>query len=544
MSRITRLAVTALGVVAIAAGGVYAYFRFVGGRELTLAAGAELVPADATVVTHVQTSEQAWSQFARFGTPEVHQLFAENVQQWGQENLSDTELDYQTDIAPWLGNVMFAALPAADAIPTGENFVAIVGIRNKLKALDFVEGFKDSNDIVSTEKRDYQGIEITSFETAEGDTANAAFIEQFIVFSPDGTVLERVIDTFRGEPSLATTAEKNAFLGDDLGLQQPLAQLYLADLTALLRDASGNLPSDLSPEVLESLEAIESIAVGVGLEDLGLRVRALAAVDPEWVAQVQTNTSDNKLLERLPANTLAVLNGEGLVQGWQNANVQAESDPQAQQALDAARQLVRNNLGLDLDREVFGWMDGEFAFAIVAPDAPFEPQLGLGGVLMLETSDRATSEKALAQVDTLVGLPFIRQRQTTVGSTEVTEWLVPTEQQPVATRGWLQDDLMVWAIAMPFAEITGVTEPDSLAGSKAFQEVAGALPTPNFGYAFINVTAVRDRLNALPQTPLQQLPPEALAITESVRALGLTASQPQPDRSQLDILVTLEANVQ
>lgn len=70
------------------------------------------------------------------------------------------------------------------------------------------------------------------------------------------------------------------------------------------------------------------------------------------------NIKKQTILSRMPAATYSAVNGENLNQRWQTIAKVLSSQKQFENGLKMFREFIRNNTGLDFDRDIINWMDG------------------------------------------------------------------------------------------------------------------------------------------------------------------------------------------
>ncbi len=144
------------------------YFKGAFGGALSPLASAKVVPDEALIATFISTDSQAWSQLQQFGTPEAQKLVAKGVQDFNQQILTESNIDYEKDIKPWVGSVMVAVLPSnpvkpAQATPQlaqEPDVLLVVGIKDKVSALNFANKLQADKGIKSKEIV-YKGQKIT-----------------------------------------------------------------------------------------------------------------------------------------------------------------------------------------------------------------------------------------------------------------------------------------------------------------------------------------------------------------------------------------------
>lgn len=230
------------------------------------------------------------------------------------------------------------------------------------------------------------------------------------------------------------------------------------------------------------------------------------------------------------------MTGAGISRTWTAFVDQTRDLPEVKQGLDSARRSLKTSYNLDLDREVFGWMDGEFAIGAIPSDRGMLAFLGFGGTLIFQTSDRATAESTLGKLDAIAKSNFLAVVSRNINGKTVTEWQVPA-QGAIVGHGWLDRDTMFIAAGEPIVE--AISNPSShLSDSQAFKAATASLPQPNAGYFYLDMDKT---MSLLASKPLNSaIDPEATAMLNSIRGIGIAASNPDKTTSQMELLVTLK----
>jgi hypothetical protein len=540
------------GLAAIAAGGAYFYYRVILGKALTPIDAAKLVPQEALMATYISTDPQNWLQLKQFGTPEAQAIINEAWQNFTPELPVEMNITYQEDINPWLGNVMFAILPTnvsgePENLDQDDNILLVIGIKDKIKALKFAGKVKEN--LQQFQEITHQGVSISQGTTKDNQSLNFAVLDSFLVLSYQPETIKSAIDTFKGKSSLASQMENKALFQQKLGLKTPLAQIYLPDyqgvMTEFLATAEqGEIPEnleDLPPEVLEQLNQIESAIIGVGLNDQGLHFQSLTQMG----SQVNLNhlkVSPGKILEQFPQETFLLVTGQGISQGWNYLLSQIETIPALKAPLDQGRKEFKQRFDLDLDRDIFGWMDGEFGFGMIASEKGALSMLGIGGALVLESSDRPTGENAINQITRLVEpqlYPRIITNNTKVKNLDVKQWKTPIQQE-VFSYGWPENNLLLMTLGTSFEYYLNLSQQNSLANSANFKALTRSLPQDNFGYFYFDIRQFTPVLDLALKMSGEEIPPEAKAFLDSFQGMAMASSLPQTSIIQLDLIVSLE----
>jgi hypothetical protein len=212
----------------------------------------------------------------------------------------------------------------------------------------------------------------------------------------------------------------------------------------------------------------------------------------------------DSVLEQLPASTYLFMSGRDLAGLWQQITRIVDLIGQdVADGLDTLRGGFTLVTGLDLDRDVFGWMDREIALAAFpAEDTPFQalvPRLQVGLGLLLQTSERTTATTALTTADelfTTLGFGVVSE---TVNNEPVTSWNLGSgwdsapdfSSQSFLSHGWVTEDTV--AIVSGPGTMERVMNPspyDPLRSFPLFQNAIAPFPNPNNGYFYVNMGAI------------------------------------------------------
>jgi len=542
-----KFLIPAVGAAVVVAGGVAAYFYFKGplGESSSPLASAKLVPNEAVMATSL--SPDNLSKLEQFGTPEAQNIIGKGIQDFNQKMIGESDIDYEKDLKPWVGNVMIAFLPStlvnsAPGTPQSvqePNTLLVVGIKDKVSALNFVNKLKAEKGIKSQES-DYQGEKIAEFITDRGTKSYSTVLNDHLVLAFDRKAVAEAIDTFKGKPSFASKEGLDNPLSKGVEVQNPLAQIYIPDSNIAVQQLISNNPnmSQLPPQTLASLKQVKSMAAGIGVDDAGIRVKVIAKLDPQAI-KAQYQPAPGAVEAQLPVGTFALVTGQGISRSWLALVERSKTEPELKQAIDRVRQQLQT-VNIDLDKDIFSWMNGEFASAMVPTNQGKLAPLGFGGTLIMHTSDRRTAENTLKKLDTLAQSHSITVGETNIQGKAVTEWQTPS-QGVLLGHGWLNQDSVFVAVGDQVTSAIATAPNPSLNNSDTFKAVTGSLPKPNGGYFYVDM----DKTVSLVTHNLLQpqniaIPPETSAFLNSIRGLGATVTSPDNSTSQVELLLALK----
>ncbi len=545
----SKFLIPAVGTAVVVAGGIAAYMYFKSGPTGDVSgalASAKIVPNEAIMATYISTDPKVWAKLQQFGTPEAQKVVARGLQNFNQEVLNDHSISYEKDLEPWVGGVMIAMMPqsAAKSVQNAQppaqepnNILMVVGIKDKISALNFANKLKSQKGVTSKEI-DYKGEKITETTGKSTPTYSTVLNNTYLVLAPQKLAVEHAIDTYKGEPSFASKEGANNILTKGVDLENTLAEIYVPNYTDMIQKLIATNPkaTQLSPQTLAQLKQVKSMVAGVGLDNAGVRMKAIANLDPELV-KFQYQNTDSRVVSQLPADTFAMVSGQG-ISTWWSALVESKDYPDLNQALQQMRGQTKA-VDIDLDKEVFGWMNGEFAVAAIPSTPAVLAPVGFGAAFVFHTSDRQTAESTFTKLDTLAKSQQVNIAQRNISGKDVTEWQIPL-QGALLTHGWLDQDTVFVALGGPVADALTAPKNQSLDSSENFKVVAGSLPKPNGGYFYLDMDKTMSLVNRFASTPHQPISPEASTILNSIRGLGLTATSPDKSTSRMEMLLALK----
>ena len=524
-----------LGIIGVSLiGGWYVHSSGWLGKELTPIEGAKVIPSEAIVTSFISAEPQNWSHLQQLGLPETEKIIEKNIANLQREFFNSTTVDYQQDVQPWVGGLTIALLPEQSSTQEGGNVLIVVGIKNKLKALTFIKKIHKNNKKDWQEKK-YKGITITEVKNQNNEIISSALLRNKLVISNNRQTLEKAIDAYKEKSSLASKPSAKQILSQKVTIKNPVAQVYFTDFNYLIGQM---VKEDISAATLAELQQLESVVMGVGIQKEGIHLQSITNL------KIESNNSDfsatdNKILAKLPTNSIAALNGQNLNKIWSTAIKQIEADENLRRVLDMGRLSFRYGTGLDLDEDFFGWMDGEFAFSLMTTKNKIIPELGIGleSVIILETSNPQKARATLAQLEKSLQshVGIYAQQKTIANKQTITEWLIPQNNFPLAY-GWLDKNCLVFTIGNSGFEFINNSVDTSLKRSNKFKAIAQKLPNNNLGYFYLDMDRIMPIINRLPADSTD-ISPEAMTVLNSLVGIGATATIPDKSTSQLDVLV-------
>ncbi|MEH2121466.1 DUF3352 domain-containing protein [Nostoc sp.] len=550
----SKLLIPAIGAAVVVAGSIaaYTYFKGSSGGSSDALGSAKVVPSTALMATYITTDSQGWAKLQQFGTPEAQKLVAKSLQDFNKQIFSGSNVSYEKDIKPWAGSVMIAVLPpnpvksaqlnvpsGAPNVPTNlqqePNILMVVGIKDKLSALNFANKLKSEKG-VKFQESDYQGQKIIETRENGKPIYSVVLNNSHLVLAPQKQAVEKAIDTFKGQSSFASKEGASTILNKGVDVKNSLAQIYVPDYAGMVQQLAAASPQakQLPPQALAQLKQIKSVVAGVGVDDAGVRVKAIANLDPQ-LNKFQYQSSPGNIVGQFPTDTFALVSGNGISRGWEALVEQSKDYPEMKQALEQVRGQLKF-VNIDLDKDIFGWMNGEFAFGAIPSNQGVLATVGFGGALVFDTSDRKTAEATLTKLDTLAKTQQINVANRNIGGKDVTEWQIP-RQGALLAHGWLDQDTVFVALGGPIADAVADRKNLSLDNGDVFKAVTGSLQKPNGGYLYLDM----DKTKTVPLiNSFVSSNADTITILNSIRGVGFTAISPDKSTSELEMLLALK----
>ncbi len=312
-------------------------------------------------------------------------------------------------------------------------------------------------------------------------------------------------------------------------------------------------PADLWPTELPDLAAAQvagHVEALVYPQARGLRVQARGYYSDALLAAVSETTqpAPADVLNHIPDDSYGMLSGHNLADFWQAVVTTLNANETTQPYLEQASGFFTALTGLDLNEDVFGWMDRGFAVFLYptskTPLTDITPELRIGLGLALQTSDRPTAEATFATLDDLMTNFDITVESTAIDGQAATSWgdalLTPSQPASFLGRTWVEDDTLLLTTSIEALSDLAQLEPaQAMPNGFRFSQSTQDFPAANQGYLFINTAPIRALVTSIfPPYPDATESLDFRRLMATVQALSGTVSF-QDDYAQVDGLLML-----
>ncbi|NEQ44920.1 MAG: DUF3352 domain-containing protein [Leptolyngbya sp. SIOISBB] len=607
---------------------------------------AELLPPNTAYTIMLDMRSETWDQLNQYALFQQFQAQGMGAPNPGGLPFLPLDLDYEADIAPWVGDdVAIALLPIDVSTGTVELIGTIEDHEILIAPIENSAAFSDrfNGDFVGSigvfqegepEVLNYQGVDIVYWEpvlpepepdswppaavpndgptkiparpqpdqpplppeaspqeedgaapqewlkalpkqdddptwspaTWADDAGLAiAVFPDFIVAAASPTAIQTWMDLRPTNPATAL-AQNEDFLQtlDHPHADAALGILY-GDISELVNYAFVDFalpdlpldfpnPSDFltSQEVadLTAMQLAGHVEAIIYPDSRGIRVQGRGYYnDPLMSAIAATiEPAPPEVLSHIPKDSYGMLNGRDIAGFWEEVTTTLEASEETSAWLDQARGFFTAMTGLDLDEDVFGWMDRGFTVFLYptsdTPLAQFFPEFRVGWGIALQTSDRATAENTFTTLDGLMEEFLIAVEPTTINGQAATSWedyMWDTEEtQSFFGRTWVDEDTLLITTSIDALSTLAQLEPaQALPNALRFVESTRDFPTDNQGYLFANAAPIRALLTGIfPPDPNDVESLEFLKLMASIQALSGTVSF-QDEYAQVDGMLLL-----
>lgn len=541
---------------------------------------ANILPVDTPFVGLISTKGKTWATLNRFY---LFQTASKAVSQFLPPLF---ELDYSRDIESWLGEqvaLVFLPKVGSATVSIDSQFLILAPVKDDTRLQPLLEKFKEDKSRVK--EREYKGITILEIETPEiapPTTTLPSSVRRLKSASAPNTVKPDLSQKKRGIAiatlpgyvvtgitakaieQLIDTSQASTTLGENPQFQETFQQsqsdgvlftIYenIDTLIPLIGDISKD-PSLPFPVLgadsidLEAAKEYGNVNGFVTIQPEGLRLQVSAYRQALKSKQSKITKKTGTMLDRMPGATYSAVTGRNLNQQWQQLAKGFSTKPQLKEYLEMFRNGIRTTTGLDWDKDILGWMDGEYGFFLFPTKgglfkfvAGSNFNMGMG--VAVQTSNRSAADATFKKLDELIQsflMGGVVVNTHNIQGQSVTSWdLGGDSSQSLLAYSWVDDNTVI--LTTGFGAIADlVPEPYILLPSTYnFQTATNSLPSPNHGYFYLNTGSFLSWLYGfLPSVFNNETFQPWKQVIGSVYSISATTST-TTEREQFDVLLVL-----
>ena len=510
-----------------------------------------------------------------------HPEFQRKIDDALDEADGETGIDLEQEVLPWLGPEIGIGLVdvvgSAIGVGTGGTplVLALIGTKDSEKAemvlLDWMR-YQERDQGMRFEKDNYRGLTVHS---EDGGDQHYAVTKEYILFATDRDLLDETIDRMEEGETAGSLYTEPRFQEARDKLPDPRFFTMYVDGKSIWLDARRQFGEGLPNEIRDRLndEIPDWLALTGSSIDKGVKLTVSAATpDAADITPLVNSLSSTRLL---PWDTLAFASFvfepdlDPLRETLESQSIDdlgpdfddalssefgLDVDPNGtfSDVLDAALVRFEEVSGLDLERDVLGWMTGEFSLAMLptdfealSQDPAAEPFEALALVQFdperLNDLTRAV-DRAVQFLEEQLGLQADRiSYGGGQGATfDIKELVGPTAYQP----GYLiLDDHLIIATTGDALKLTGDTSQgrqDALAEEARYARSVKELSKATNTLVHVNIGGIRDSVvEALDADDLQEYREDVEPFIGPL-AVFLLGGETSEDVSRVIITVNIE----
>jgi len=211
-----------------------------------------------------------------------------------------------------------------------------------------------------------------------------SFFDNQAVMGDAQTVIEQFIDTYRGADSIVSVKEAHETTREKLNQKNPLFQTYITDYNYFIGDIvteSFDLPGTAE------IPMIETAVTTFDIQDHGINLSTIVNLSNTLYSEISSTTT-HKLINKISDDVIFMIDGVALKTIWEQVEVNRQLIPELDQFIVLLESFTGNALNLNLQDDIFAWLDGEFAFGLSVDENNSFADTGMKGLFLMETGDR------------------------------------------------------------------------------------------------------------------------------------------------------------
>lgn len=492
----TRTIATIVGIFALLIVGISGY-NWVSAHRSILLLNQDPVKSPATAVFVSKKSSAAISVLAnidelaslnRLVTPSSkHWAAHQAIRRWKQQLADRLHLDYQREIAPWLGTEFTVAITDSDYDDLPQNgaqpgYLAVLSTRNARVSRQKIQAWWDKQ--VSANRlrfESYQGVKLGYNRWDK--LASAIVGDKYILFANHPKILREAINNLQTPNlSILENPEYQKILAANNHHKIGVIYARLPELQRWLGKAAG--------------EQYPLAGVNLGIDrqglfaDISLYPTTVAATELNPAAMPTTPKLVNTL-KYLPRQSKIAIAGTDLSH-WQQQLIATipELKPLIP-ILDNSLSKISTQIGIDLSQDIFSWTTGEYALAAI----PNPSQTATDWAFIAERTQPERVDGAIAHFDELaslagsnVGLLPWTDKQVigwTKLATETTSNTARLIAQVSGVHTTVADKYTIWASSLEAMDSTlKAIDKQSILDSDRYRAGANLLTATETGYLY------------------------------------------------------------
>lgn len=446
--------------------------------------------------------------------------------QFKQSLLANTDLSYERDVQPWLGDEVTWAVTSTDfdrdaangqqpgyllAIATQDpersrEFLQLLWQKRAITGVDLVfEQYKGVKLIYGSNATDPQPLEnpktsksvrkAAPLKPQSTSLASAVVGDRFVLFANDPKVLRDAITNVQApDLSLGSASFYTRSLDS---LTQPRIGFTFVNLPRLASWQSGEATSKVGATNPATIPK-QTLAIALELKPQGLLAEtALLTLDGKAPTVSPNLTEPVGALNYLPASVSVAAAGKNLDQLWTRLNQGLAGYETAEQVVDRAVSDLEKQWQLNLPKDVFSWVTGEYALGLLPTLTPSSQRVSptADWIFVAQKSNAEVAQKGLDRLAAIAQQQGLTVGSLQLGDQKVSAWTRLTPGNPSSAQALKAEvrgvhaaigNYEIFTTTLAGMEQAIATQGSSLSTADQFQQAIAPLDQPNNGYLFVD----------------------------------------------------------
>ena len=293
-----------------------------------------------------------------------HPGFDEKLDEIYEEIEEETGINVEEDLFPWVGPEVSLAIPDFQGIDEAPGVVAFIGTTDKRAAESTIRKLiaKAESEGVEYEESETQGHLTFISGPSDEVISYIALTDDYIVATTSAELLESTLERMNSARPKPSLLDKPGFQEARAAAQSPRFGILYLDVAGII----DQLAEDFDEQDFGSLKLLgdhipDFIVASSAFVDKGIRFSTSFDTPDEWPVAASANSVGSAA--RAPENTLGLLSFVGMRDAWEKIKDEINDLGDVEETLEE----VESEIGIDIEEDIFGWMSGELAVAMLLP---------------------------------------------------------------------------------------------------------------------------------------------------------------------------------
>ena len=326
--------------------------------------------------------------------------FEEKLDELYENIEEETGINIKEDLFPWLGPEIAFAVPTFDGIDETPELVAFMGTTDTAAAESFLRkllAFGEETGEMEYEESVTRGHLTFVVGTSDDFNTHIALTDDYIVIATGVETLESTLDRMDSSQDRPSLFDNAGFQEAREAAESPRFGIMYVDTAGFIDQVGEAFDGDIA-EGLEDFgdQLPDFIVASSSFIDNGIRVSTSFDYPTQDQLFVPSSTNSVGSAGLAPVHTVALLSLVDMQDAWER--IRDEVSDLQELDLDDALDEIEAEIGIDIDQDIFGWMTGELAFAMLLPGGVSFSTDEIHANVYVEFDDRTKALSSLEKI--------------------------------------------------------------------------------------------------------------------------------------------------